>query len=476
MGRAILLFGAALGAACTIPAAHARVGPFVKGPYLQDLRAQAVAIRVEVDPPGPVSVDVEPAGAAADAAAPSRDASATRRSAEDRDAVAFHTIRVSDLTPSTRYRYTVHAGSASQSGTFTTAPPDDSTAPFSFLVYGDNRTNADPHAAVVRAMLAAPGDFIVNTGDYVSSGANAEDWQTFFDIEGPLLRDRALFGSIGNHELVELSGASYRRYFGSTDPAESNTFFRTFRWGPARFFVLNSGRNLPAGTNHVWTESGERDWLKGALEKSDHEPGVAWRFAVIHHGPFSAGPHGDNVDMFQAHAVDLLAEHQIDLVFAGHDHLYERGDGRGVRYIVSGGGGADLYDPKAREPSTRRLEKAFHYVEVAVTQDDVKIAAKRADGSLIEKCGLLHGKAGWDCDPPTPPAAGAGAAPATSTSSAETLSTTNASASRCGCAVTGATHRTSASFPLLICACAGLAFARRFRYARTQCDAARKGA
>src|SRR5262249_46014480 len=147
------------------------------------------------------------------------------------------------------------------SGSFTTAPAQSSTAPFTFLVYGDNRTDGSSHAAVVRAMLGRPSDFLVHTGDFVEDGRELADWQTFFDIEGPLLRDRAVFSCVGNHELLEAMGASYARYFGppAPDDAQAPPLYRTFRWANARFFMLNG--------SDTWTDGPEAAWLKKELAR-----------------------------------------------------------------------------------------------------------------------------------------------------------------------------------------------------------------
>src|SRR5208283_1336658 len=88
-------------------------------------------------------------------------------------------------------------------GRFSTATKQASGARLKFLVYGDDRTDATAHAAVVRALAATPSDFLVNTGDMVEDGGRGADWQSFFDVEAPLLRDRPIFVAIGNHELYD---------------------------------------------------------------------------------------------------------------------------------------------------------------------------------------------------------------------------------------------------------------------------------
>src|SRR5690606_1528199 len=104
------------------------------------------------------------------------------------------------LSPSTSYAYEVRVGEAIARGTFTTAPND--LRPFSFLVYGDSRSNPAAHAGVVRRMLEVPSDFLIGTGDLTARGSDPRDWDEFFAVERKLLADRCLFTAIGNHEFI----------------------------------------------------------------------------------------------------------------------------------------------------------------------------------------------------------------------------------------------------------------------------------
>ncbi len=396
--------------------------PFAKGPYLQELGSDAVTVRVEVEPPQPVSLDVARVGAGAGdsgAGAPKK--------VESKDAKGFHSLRVGALEPSSKYAYTLHAGAASQKGTFTTAPKDDAKGAFTFLVYGDNRSDPVAHASVVRAMQQAPGDFLLNTGDYVEDGRDASDWQQFFDAENPLLRDRCMFGCVGNHELIERAGDNYLRYFGPTIDRDKELprLYGSFRWQNTRFFLLNGQDTFDSGA--------EIDWLKGALDAASKEPGLAWRIAVVHFGYRSAGPHGDNPRLLSGGVDRLLKDKKVDLVLSGHDHIYERGEEKGMRYVVSGGGGAPLYRVKQPLASTRKVESTYHYVAFEVSEGAVKMVAKRVDGSLLDTCSF-RAKPGWECDAPAPPV---NAAPPSAPSSSP--SPNRASSSMCGCAASGTT-------------------------------------
>ena len=359
-----------------------------KGPYLQALGSTSVEIRAELDAPAPVVVRINELS---DAGAP--------RAIRDDAQATMHVVRIDGLQPQTHYGYTLAIGSAppapSGAGELTTAPPLDSKAPFSFLLYGDNRTDVASHTAIVRAMLQSPTDFVINTGDLVQDGASDANWQSFFDVEAPLIRSRNVFSCVGNHEITDGAGANYLRYMGPTYDAhgagEKPKLYGSFRWAYARFFLLDAMEAFDSGP--------ERAWLDDELSRADTEDGLAWRIVVMHHSPWSAGPHGGNPRALRAGIPELFAAHHIDLVIAGHDHIYERGFASGIRYLISGGGGAPLYEIEHRLLSTRKVESVHHIVEVSAERDAIRLVTKRDDGSVLERCGMKKGTEGWDCDP-----------------------------------------------------------------------------
>lgn len=416
----------ALAALASAPLASA--AGMTKGPWVQRVSSRSAMVRLEIDPPGPASIEISPAGS--DAGAP---AARSVQSAEARD---LHSITVDGLSPGTRYTYAVKGAGVTKTGAFTTALPDGAAEGFRFLAYGDNRSDAAAHAAVVKAMQAAPGDFLVHTGDFVEDGGQPEDWQRFFEIEAPLLRERCVYSAVGNHELTDGAGIAYARYFGPTDPPSPTSRLApehlngTARWANTRFFFLNSMVPLARGT--------DRRWLEKALEDADAEPGLVWRILVLHHGPWSSGPHGNNPLLLSADVPALLRAHKVDLILSGHDHIYERGDNGGLPYVVTGGGGAPTYRVRAALPSARKIESTRHFVQVAVQGDVLSLKAIRVDGSTLDTCDLGKGR-GWTCDAPTPPAA-APLAPGSAAVSRAPQATTGPTAegSRCACRSVGA--------------------------------------
>jgi MYXO-CTERM domain-containing protein len=417
----------------------------IKGPYLQALGSTSVEVRAELDAPAAVVVKVagvDDGGAHA---------------SHDDVAGTMHVVRIEGLRPATRYSYALTlpaapAGTEAASGwkgEFTTAPESSSKGPFSFLVYGDNRTDVASHAAIVRAMLELPTDFIVNTGDLVQDGASDPNWQSFFDVEAPLLRSRNVFSCVGNHEVTDGAGVNYLRYFGPTYDAHGGgkpKLYGSFRWANTRFFLLDAFESFESSL--------ERAWLDDELARADAEPGLTWRIVVMHQSPWSAGPHGGSSRALRAGIPELLAAHHVDLVLAGHDHIYERGLASGVRYVISGGGGAPLYEVEHRLASTRKVEAVHHVIVFTVDGDSARLVTKRDDGSVLERCGMAKGHDGWDCDPP-PAAAAKSDSPAS-------LPTPPA---KHGCSVTRVVPRdpVTPAAPFSLVAAFGLAALRRRR-------------
>ena len=84
----------------------------------------------------------------------------------------------------------------------------------------------------------------------------------------------------------------------------------------------------------------------------------------MHHPPFSVSLHGGQRDL-RERWTPLFEKYQVSArPFSGHDHVYERAEHDGIRYFVSGGGGALLYPrrPVSSAVDVEAVKKfdAFH--------------------------------------------------------------------------------------------------------------------
>lgn len=336
----------------------------IKGPYIQDLTPTAVTILWETDAPAPGSARLAKVGAPSDL---------SRKCPQPS---TIHEVTFTGLTPGTDYSYAVRSGDLA-SPVFRFRTPTDHPSRLRFAVYGDNRTRPLQHWRVTEAILRTRPQFVLNTGDLVTRGHTYDNWEgEFFQPAARLLASICLFPTLGNHE-----GDShwYYDFFALPSPGEA---WYSFRRGPAYFLALNSEK--PRGP-----ESEQYRWLLKELA-SDACRSARWRFAYWHRPAYSSSAHGGAADMRKL-IVPLLLEAGFDIVFAGHDHCYERSYADGLYHITTGGGGAPLYgqrptdeEGRSRNPASQVFRSAIHFCLVEIEGDKLTLTALTPDGETID--------------------------------------------------------------------------------------------
>jgi acid phosphatase type 7 len=296
----------------------------------------------------------------------------------DKSAPVLHTERVSyaDLKPGTTYFYDVLGGRPEGKGSFKTAP--NGNVPFEFVLYGDTRTRHDVHRKVVATMLAhSSPEFALQSGDLVENAMDTAQWPIYFDIEKEWLRKVDFFPLLGNHERND---RSFYEFF------EAKPYY-SFNWGAVHFIVLDSDvANVSpnaAVRSAFWAE--ELHWLEEELKGSQT---AALRFVIAHHAPLSAystrlpEPH-------MADVMPLFEKYKVAAGLFGHDHNYQHYLKNGVHYIVSGGGGAPLYD--VNRPPAGITQKVASIENFLVFKFDGKTAHVQAfdiNGATLESFDL----------------------------------------------------------------------------------------
>ena len=282
----------------------------------------------------------------------------------------YHQVEVEKLSMETQYHYQVRSsGAESEPATFATAPDIDT--PFTFAVYGDNRTLPANHQAVVDVMTDEVPDLILNVGDVVTSGWSKSQFDTeFFDQIGPLLRTTPVYISIGNHE-----GESpfYFQYFSFP----GNQRWYKFDYGNARFLALDTNWLYLPGTEQY-------KWFAKELDQAQSDQ-VQWIFVFSHHPAYSEGWVGYVGELqIRNHLLPLMEQYGVDIFFNGHTHTYERGTLNGVTQILTGGGGGPL-DPCVRDFEHIDICSAnFHFVKVEISGADATITALDTEGTTID--------------------------------------------------------------------------------------------
>lgn len=294
-----------------------------------------------------------------------------------------HTFTLSGLPARTKISYRVTAGGArTPIYMLHTAPAVGDVVRIG--VYGDVRGGHDVHRRVVDAMLGEALDVVSVTGDMVLRGSDEADWQRFFAITRELLAQVRYLPAIGNHDLG-WSRADPDVFALPPGPAgrPERAYWYSLQIADVHLVFLDS---------NAYERVEQEHWLDADLTAA-RSKGARAIIVFTHDGPYSRGIHRGN-SIARDRYVPILARHHADLLIAGHDHMYQRGEHGGLRYMVSGGGGASLYKascgergkPKCPDDGMLSLKSEHHFIVLTVSGSTLEMCPRRSDGKLLEPC------------------------------------------------------------------------------------------
>src|SRR5262245_29725332 len=255
-----------------------------------------------------------------------------------------HVVRISPLLPGAFYRYRVVRNGVplSEPHVFR-APRDPADLTLRFGVIGDTEDVVVP-GELADQLSAAGVDLVLHTGDVVyPRGEESRYDEEFFRPMAPLLASAPVLPTLGNHDVLTDRGAPYLDNFVlPVNDATDGSRFYAFRQGRALFVSVDvESSDFGAG-------SAQYEWLERTLRSTD----ALWKFVYLHEPPYSSAESNLAVRLI---LTPLFESTGVDIVFAGHMHLYERtiairnfaAAGPGIVYMTEGGGGA-LLVPFAR--------------------------------------------------------------------------------------------------------------------------------
>jgi 3',5'-cyclic AMP phosphodiesterase CpdA len=244
-----------------------------------------------------------------------------------------------------------------------------------FAVIGDTGTGEPPQFEVGSKMAEArrtfPFETVIMLGDNIYGRQTPQDFVTKFQRPyAPLLTAGVrFFATLGNHD------------------APANRFYPGFNMGGLRyytyfrknvqFFVLDSNAMDPQ----------QLAWLDNALKESVSP----WKICYFHHPLYSnAGRHGSEFEL-RVVLEPLFVKYGVNVVYSGHDHVYERiKPQKGITYFVNGSSGqlrpGDLR-PSATTAAYFDRDQVFSLVEI--DGDDLFFQAISRTGRTVDS-GVIH--------------------------------------------------------------------------------------
>jgi 3',5'-cyclic AMP phosphodiesterase CpdA len=248
-------------------------------------------------------------------------------------------------------------------------------ASLKFAAIGDFGTGDPPEYDIGRQMTAFhnrfPFELVITLGDNLYGRQEPQDFVRKFETPFRPLLDAGVrfYAALGNHDspaevrypAFNMGGARYYTY------ARRNV----------RFFVIDSDLIDPQ----------QLAWIQGALTQSTDD----WKVCYFHHPLYSDGKtHGSQVDL-RVTLEPLFVANGVNVVFSGHDHVYERlKPQKGITYFVSGAGGQlRKGDVRRSEMTAAAFDQDCSFMLIEVSGDDLYFQAVSRVGATVDS-GTIH--------------------------------------------------------------------------------------
>ncbi|MET0623625.1 MAG: metallophosphoesterase [Pyrinomonadaceae bacterium] len=249
-----------------------------------------------------------------------------------------------------------------------------------FMVVGDTGTGSRQQnelaGVMTRYRQAFPFEFALMVGDNMYGGEKAADYKNKFeDVYRALLDQKVKFyAALGNHD------ESNQRFYDQFNM--NGEEYYQFKKGDVSFYALNS--NYMDKKQLAWFE----EKLKGDTAK--------WKVAYFHHPPYSSGgKHGSSSGLRDV-VEPIFVKYGVNVVFAGHEHFYERiKPQKGIYYFISGAGGklreGDIQKGSPLTAKAYDTDMSFMLIEVA--GDEMHFQCVNRMGETVDSGVITHQRA-----------------------------------------------------------------------------------
>src|SRR5688572_3602695 len=242
-----------------------------------------------------------------------------------------------------------------------------------FAVLGDTGTGDRPQFEVGERMTALrsafPFEFVLMLGDNMYGGESARDFRNKFErpYEKLLAAGVKFYASLGNH-----------------DEPERQITYKLFNMGGERYYTFkprDGVRFFALDSNYM--DKKQLDWFEKELKNSGSE----WKIAFFHHPLYSSGErHGPDLELREV-LEPLMIQYGVDVVFAGHEHFYERiKPQKGIQHFTLGSS-AKLRRNSIRN-NTGLTEKGFDtdnaFMVVEIAGDDMIFQTLSRTGNVVD--------------------------------------------------------------------------------------------
>lgn len=253
--------------------------------------------------------------------------------------------------------------------------PTDGTEGFEFVMLGDNRDGYDTFSQILDQINAINPAFTVDDGDLVFGG-EPHKYRLFYEMVSKL--KVPLYTTLGNHDIRQNGRPTYTKLFGPP--------YYSFDYKNAHLVFLDSSRGF---TEKVAIPEEQYNWLEKDLKAAqgkrifvfshippadprkyvaantlpniptEEKPGLI-EGILNNYSQYKSLNHGFPDKEEEKRFENIMTTYNVHTVFLSHIHSYFSYIKDDVRYVISGGAGAELLTK----------DSYYHYLRVKVTAKD----------------------------------------------------------------------------------------------------------
>jgi 3',5'-cyclic AMP phosphodiesterase CpdA len=181
------------------------------------------------------------------------------------------------------------------------------------------------------------------------------------------------------YEALLSAGVMFRASLGNHDEPESVSY-KLFNMNGNRYYTFVRGNVRFLALDSTQMDKAQLTWIEATLRDARED----WKICYFHHPLYSnAARHGSSVDL-RVLLEPLFVAHGVDVVFQGHDHVYERlQPQRGIHYFVSGAAG------KLRRGNVRATAETAAYFDQDQSFMLIEIAGSTLTFQSISRRGAI---------------------------------------------------------------------------------------
>jgi predicted MPP superfamily phosphohydrolase len=239
-----------------------------------------------------------------------------------------------------------------------------------FAAIGDMGTGDPPQYEVAQRMLEFnklfPFTFVIMLGDNIYGGKSPAQLKSKFETPYKSLLDAGVlfYAALGNHDDTN---ERFYKFFNMNGQS-----YYTFKKGNVQFFALDSN----------YLDPKELAWIEKELAGSRAD----WKICYFHHPLYSSGrAHGSSTEL-RTVLEPLFLKYGVQVVFSGHDHVYERvRPQKGIYYFTEGASGElRAGDLKKTDLTAAGYDKDRSFLSVEISGDDLYFQTLSRTGVTVD--------------------------------------------------------------------------------------------